>query len=449
MASQEVHSVYQVFTPTSQARLNFVPRDTITNHLVDGLRTPGKQLIVYGESGSGKSTLLLKLLEQTYPGHITTQCSVSTTFEQIVLNAFDQLDAYYIDGKTTNSSRSIKPALVADFSRIRASLEAHLTRTSTLNEQRLLPPQLTPQRLGQFLGEQGLCWVIEDFHKMTEQEKLPLAQSLKVFSDLASSYPEAKIIVVGATETARQVVQYDQEMMNRVAEIQVPLMTEGELRQIMTNGQRLLNVDFDGLIEPVTKYSIGVASVCHQLSLNACLEKDVVATSRRCIQFAGSDLESAVERYVRDSSDTLKAAFDKALKRHKVRRYDNCRLILTSLARGALTGMLHSEILSDIRKIEKSYPAGNLTTYLFQLTGEERGSLLRIGGDGRYRFVEPLHHTFAQVTLARQALPDSDNVIESYANEILRRMKFTFADSYEGGIEIVLDPKSVSRTLPS
>lgn len=111
--------------------------------------------------------------------------------------------------------------------------------------------------------------------------------------------------------------------------------------------------------------------------------------------------------------------------------------------------MLHSELLSDIRKMEKSYPAGNLTTYLSQLIGEQRGGLLRIGGDGRYRFVEPLHHTFAQVTLARQALPDKDNVIEFYATEIFRTMKLTFADSFEGGIEIVLDPKGASRRRPS
>jgi len=65
------YSVEQVFTPTSPAQANFVDRKQITNQLVDALRTPGKQLVVYGESGSGKSTLLLNKLRQVYMSRIS------------------------------------------------------------------------------------------------------------------------------------------------------------------------------------------------------------------------------------------------------------------------------------------------------------------------------------------------------------------------------------------
>jgi len=92
----EIFSVFRVFTPTTQARVNFVPRVAVNDQLVDALRTPGKQLIIYGESGSGKSTLLLKKLEELYPGHITTRCSTGTLFEQLLLDAFDQLDQSYL-----------------------------------------------------------------------------------------------------------------------------------------------------------------------------------------------------------------------------------------------------------------------------------------------------------------------------------------------------------------
>src|SRR5580693_9183023 len=111
-------SVHDVFTPTRPAaRLNYVARPALDNRLVDALRTPGKQIIVYGESGSGKSTLLLNKLRQTYPAHITTQCSSSTTYEQLLLNAFDQLDPYYVDGRTRQKTRSISPTISADFMR--------------------------------------------------------------------------------------------------------------------------------------------------------------------------------------------------------------------------------------------------------------------------------------------------------------------------------------------
>jgi len=45
-------------------------------------------------------------------------------------------------------------------------------------------------------------------------------------------------------DTARQVVDYDKEMKERVAEIAVPLMTEEELFSIITKGEQLLNIRF-------------------------------------------------------------------------------------------------------------------------------------------------------------------------------------------------------------
>lgn len=395
----EIHSVYSVFTPTTQARLNFVPRKTVNDQFVDALRTPGKQLIVFGESGSGKSTLLLRKLEELYPAHITSRCSATMDFSQLLLDAFDQLDEYYIEERSTGRERELSTGLVADFSRIRASIDASLSTSTSEGSRRVIPPQLTPQRLGQFLGAKGLCWIVEDFHKMPAEEKVPLAQSLKIFSDLAASFPDVKIVTVGATETARQVVEYDPEMVNRVSELLVPLMNEEELQAILVNGQRLLHLDLSALIDPIVQHSVGVASVCHQLALNVCLEKSIVVTSYDDVALTEDDLRPAIERYIRESSDTLKAAFDKALKRHKVRKYDNTRMILQAVASGPLDGMLHADIMAVIRRGNPDYPPGNLTLYLAQLTSDERGAILRRGVDGRYRFIDPLHHTFAQVTL--------------------------------------------------
>src|ERR1039457_3849104 len=181
----KTYTVQQVFTPATPAQINFIDRKAVTNQLVDALQAPGKQLIVYGESGSGKSTLLLNKLRQIYTNHVTTRCGVETTYEKLLCSAFDQLNPYYVEGRSAQKSRSISPTLQADFLRIRASVDATLSKSIHQLEGRLLPPQLTAQRLAQFLGEQGMCWIIEDFHKIPPAEKLPFAQSLKIFSDMS------------------------------------------------------------------------------------------------------------------------------------------------------------------------------------------------------------------------------------------------------------------------
>jgi GTPase SAR1 family protein len=209
----ETHTVYSVFTPTTQAKVNFVPRKAVNDQLVDALRTPGKQLVVYGESGSGKSTLLQRKLDES---HITTRYSSTTTFEQLLLDALDQLNAYFVENASTIRTKGVSAGLVADFTRIRASIDSSRSQGRTQTTKRIIPPQLTPQRLGQFMGAQELCWVIEDFHKVPEEQKRPLAQSLKIFSDLAGEFSLVKIIAIGATDTAREVVRYEREMAHRV-----------------------------------------------------------------------------------------------------------------------------------------------------------------------------------------------------------------------------------------
>jgi hypothetical protein len=384
-----------------------VPRhESVTDQLVDALNTPGKQIIVYGETGSGKSTLLLNKLRQIYSGHIVTQCTTATTYESLILDAFDQLGPYYVQSKTKGKSKSISPSIGADFRLIKATIDASFSSSDGSGQTRALPPQLTAQRLAQFLGAQEMCWVIEDFHKMPAEQKAPFAQSLKVFCDTSAAYPKVKAIAIGATETARQVVEYDREMRNRIAELLVPLMTDDEVTKILVNGQELLNIDLSAITEPIVGYSVGVPSVCHQLALNACLARGIVETSKERVIFTRDDLRAAMERYINDLSDTLKASFDLALKRHKVKKYDNCRLILAALARGPLEGLTYPEILSNIRRTKSDYPAGNLTAYLRALQGVERGGIIRQGMNQRYRFVDPLFHTFAQITLLPPALKD-------------------------------------------
>lgn len=400
------YSVQQVFTPTTPAQANFIDRKQVTDQLVDALRTPGKQLVVYGESGSGKSTLLLNKLRQVYSAHVTTQCSAAMTYEKLLLDAFDQLDPFYVTSRSSQKSRSLSPSIHADFLRLRASVDATLARTTSLAVDRMLPPQLTAQRLARFLGEQGMCWVVEDFHKMPAREKLPLAQSMKIFSDMSSKYPDVKTIIIGATETARQVVEYDPDMTKRVSELLVPLMTAEELAEIILNGQSLLNVDLSPIAADIVNYSVGMPSVCHQLALNACLEKGIVFRTRNKVTLTRDDLRPALDRYVNESSDTIKANFGRALKQRAGARFDNRRIILAAMASGPLAGMSFADILAKVRLIEVHYPESNLRRYLKELSSEEeQGRLLRVGRDGTFRFVEPVYHTVALATLVGPRTP--------------------------------------------
>jgi len=297
--------------------------------------------------------------------------------------------------KSTQERVAQSPTIRAAFLQINSSL----SKSSTQVERAVVPPQLTAQTLAQFLGEQGMCWIIEDFHKMDATEKLPFAQSMKVFCDMSAQYPDVKTVTIGATDTARQVVEYDPEMSKRVSEIHVPLMTPDELTDILINGQRLLNIDLTKVGRDIVEYSAGMPSVCHQIALNTCLARDILESQRQVVKLDRDDLKPALSRYADESSDTLKANFARALGARAVRKYDNYRLILTALAGGPLPGMTPEEILSKIHETTPSYPKKSLRPYLKELGTSERGRLIHGSIDGKWRFVESIYYTFAQAVL--------------------------------------------------
>lgn len=397
----EAVSPYDVFTPTKPARLTFVEREGINDRLVNALRTPGKQLVVYGHSGSGKTTLLVNKLHQLYDHHITTRCVSGLTFGQLVGDAFDQLGACYRSETTSEVGYQVSGEVCAEYHGAKAKIGATKSARSTQKRQSVLSPQITPQTLGRFLGAAGCCWVLEDFHKIDSSEKPKLSQTMKVFMDLADEYPALKIIALGAAGTARQVIDYDKELSNRVSEIQVPLMNTAELTAIVTKGEGLLNFSISpSTRDEIVKYSNGLAAVGHSLCLNICHSCGIEERLAVPIEVRDEKLGRAIKLFVEDASDTLKSNFDRALRIKKKSKYDNCRLVLRALLNSTQDGATRPELLKSIRGTVHDYPAGNLSYFLDQLQGPDRGSMVRYdSASGRFSFRDPLHRSYGLVVL--------------------------------------------------
>jgi hypothetical protein len=306
---------------------------------------------------------------------------------------------YYSSEASLKTGRSISVNLEQGYFKIKSSIEAAFSHETETKLTRDLPPQLTPQRLAELCGAAGCCWVLEDFYKVPVSEKTKVAQVMKVFMDTAVDYHDVKVVAIGAVDSAREVIQYDLEMRNRIAEIAVPLMAENELTEILEKGESLLKVAFGGLKKEIASYSSGLAAVCHQLSLNICFAANIYETCDQQFVIRRDQLRSALERHLKDASDTLKAVFDLALKRQRARRFDNSRLILRALTQLGSAGGTHAEILKEIRKVEP----GNVTNYLRELQSASRGEILRSDPvSGRYFFRDPLYLASAQCLFTSQ-----------------------------------------------
>lgn len=393
----EIYRTRDVFTPTTPARVAFVERDAVNDRLVNALTTPGKQIVVYGHSGSGKTTLLVNKLNQVYEQHLTTRCMKGMKFEQIILDGFDQLESFYTSERTAAKKSTVSADLIGSYLALRAKLSASQTSEAGQKEVRILPPQLTPQALGRFMGAAGHCWVLEDFHKVDELEKAKLSQLMKIFMDLADEYSDLKIVALGAVDTARQVVDYDPEMRNRVAEIHVDLMTEKEIEAVIGKGEDALNIavgkDIKNLISGCSN---GLASVCHHLCLYMCNAMGIVETMPVKIALTKESFETAVKMYAEEASDSIKSAFDKALKQRRKSKFDNASLVINALCTFKNTGASRIQLLKKIEEGVQNYPSKNLSYCLSKLLTAEYGEVIRYDSNsGRYSFSDPFYRAFA------------------------------------------------------
>lgn len=301
----------EVFTPNTVAKLTYVKRKTLEEDLEKYITLPGKQIFLYGHSGSGKTTIVRNLLMSLNRNYIRTHCESATTFNDLLLQAFDSLDRFYVSEKTSNSSYSIKADLKAEYGVIKAKISEKSTVSNGERLERVVPVQLTPQKLTTFLGEIDCLWIIEDFHKVEATEKKRIADVVKIFIDSANDYSKVKIVCIGAVGTARELVEFDDNLSNRVAEVYVPLLTDKEIKAIINKGSSLLHLSMsEELKTKIIYYSNNLASLAHQICYDICYDKNVKKSCLISTSIADESFKVAVESFIRKNSDTFAKLYE-------------------------------------------------------------------------------------------------------------------------------------------
>lgn len=400
---KKIYQLKQVFTPSSYAFTNYTKRPEVEDKFTKALEMPGMQIVVYGHSGGGKSTLVNKILKQKNINCILTPCVTGYSINQLILDAFDKLDAFYISSTSDGTKVTISDSVKANYIALSTEIHGSMELNTVTQKKRVLPPQLNAQRLIDFIGAANCIWVIDDFHKVDESEKKKLSQIMKLFVDASNIYENIKVIAIGACDTAREVVEYDSEMSNRVSEINVPLLSPPEIATILNNGASLLNIEFSkDLVNGIIKNSNKLASISHHLAYNICHGNGISQTSNTLTLFNYDFLAQSIETYVGEKSDTYKKLFDEVT-RHREREYKNVELILKAMAQ-LDDEQSHNDILIKIREETPDYPPSNLSHYLKLMTGPVLSEIIRQdNASGKYSYSDPFFKAFVTMHFKIQA----------------------------------------------
>lgn len=397
-SSEKVVLAEEVFTPTSSAKRAFIGRGSTQDNIRTALRTPGTQLVVFGESGAGKSSVVEHVLEKLGRKEITTQCTATSTYTEILASVFSELKIYVVSekGQENHADLELRGSVGSDLAQAKLETAATIGGVNNVTTVPFVGPQLTAQEAQKVLAARETTWIIEDLHKVSKDVSEQVADLLKVFVNRASK--NTTVVVIGATDTASSIVNAPADVRKRVSQIAVKPLTTDELGSIIDTGAAIMNVDMSEVRSQIIHLSAGVASVTHALGLR-CLQLLEIETPPLGdpVKVGKEVLIRAAQSYAESMSGEMQEAFDKGMLLKRERKYDNCALILRAVASLPERGGTKAEILAKIKETHPTYKPGGLTNFLPQLTKPDRGELLRETLDGRWRYNEPLQHTYAQI----------------------------------------------------
>ncbi len=382
----------EVFTPAKAADINYIERKEIDSQLSSEMSTPGKQIIVFGHSGSGKTSSVRNLLRKNQFAFIRTHCESSTTFEQLILNAFDELNIFVISGKSRKHASILKGDLASEYNSIKASISSETTHEECNTYSRLLPPQLTPQKLAQFMGEGKIVWLIEDFHKVSTYEKVRIADVIKIFVDNANDYSISKIICIGACESAHELLKLDPNLRTRVSEVSVPLLKDDEINKIITNGFSLLNViPSQSLVEKLVYYSDRLGAFAHQMCMDICKGEGITQTTYKKRYIDDNSFQYAVNGFIERSSDTLKSIYEAAVK-NELGWY-----ILKTFSHNVMDKLSLDEICKRVNYGKVSFTKEQIKEKLEELMSPSFNIIYYNSNSEKYGFSTPFWHRFLRL----------------------------------------------------
>jgi hypothetical protein len=272
--------------------------------------------------------------------------------------------------------------------------KAGTARTST-TEKILRGPRADPVALMELLDKAGKYLVLDDFDKIqAETEKQLLAQTAKVFSDQAQT---AKLILIGVADSAAELVSLDRTVQYRLAEVQVPRMSEEEIRTVIAEGARKLSMDFTSVAEEIVKLSDGLPKYTHHL----CLECVREAKEHACAGVSPEFLPSAIRAVIARAGQSLAMVYNMAIRARRESRALH-RKIVYALAQAEGQKVSATELEVLLRdQFGVQVPRPHLYGAITQLTQPGRASLLirdphRIGV---VKFRDPLMKPFVRMLL--------------------------------------------------
>ncbi|MBL4615038.1 MAG: hypothetical protein JKY27_09220 [Magnetovibrio sp.] len=297
-----------VFGIARDIPVNYVTRDNVDGALVNNL-TRDKHVVIYGSSKQGKTCLRKHCLQEE--DYITVTCSnrwdLGDLHSSILKMAGYELELQKtktVSGKQKVSAKfgvSIKAPGIGEIGGELGSVNDD-GKSSTVTSSNL---ELDVYDANDIINALKVIEfvqyiVLEDFHYLPNDVQKDFAIALKAFHESS----ELCFIIVGVWLEENRLIQFNGDLTGRVIAINADKWSDEDLREVVGNGEKLLNVTFDGaFIKDLISGSFESVAIVQEACHNACIRHDINHTQKTLTKVGnGLDARTLIQEVVNAQS---------------------------------------------------------------------------------------------------------------------------------------------------
>jgi hypothetical protein len=278
MNSTHQHTTDEVFGLSREVPLNYKTRASVDEQLIENL-TRDKHLIIYGSSKQGKTSLRKHCLQES--DYIIVQCSNKWALHDLLSNVLKRagFQVEQSEKKTVSGQHKITASIGANFFGLGSSVGGEKEDSSTV-EKTINNLDLDPADVNDVIAALKKInftryIVLEDFHYLPIETQQDFAVALKAFHEVS----KICFIIIGVWLEEGRLVVYNGDLTGRIVAINADKWADGELRSVIQEGERLLNIQFDaGFKDSVLKESYGSVYIVQEVCRLACVRSGITGT---------------------------------------------------------------------------------------------------------------------------------------------------------------------------
>jgi len=362
----------QLFTPSTPIGVAqfFSGRKKEIGQLVEAIAERGRHAIVYGERGVGK-TSLSQVVHLMLPARVSRVHYLRKAADP--KDDFDSIWRKIFRDLRITSGQDAEPAVYV---------------SDAYKDQKITPDDVLRELRSFGLNDVPII-VVDEFNEIRDSATPRLmANALKALSDEGVN---ATVIIVGVADDVSELIAGHESISRCCEEVLMPRMRQDELRDVIDFRIARLGMQIETPARwKIVNLSAGLPTFVHSLGKYSCYS----AIDRRRKTIAEIDVDQAIDKVLDSSQQSLKQAFETAIKSNQPAAKFREVLTACALARTDSSGFFtQTAVRTPLGQMEgREVEIGNLRPQLHEFIEARRGKVIeRVGEERgfRYRFADP------------------------------------------------------------